>query len=131
VIGTSTNCHGTILHAFLWDNGSLIDLSSQVLPGSGFSFVEPVVINDRGEIEGNAFLPTGDMHAVVLKPDGDDSSPANVPAAFDNPASATAQAASKSMTAMRERGASTPLERVQIQMRQRYHLPGQPAAPRD
>lgn len=32
VIGTSTNCHGTVLHAFLWDNGSMIDLSSQVLP---------------------------------------------------------------------------------------------------
>jgi probable HAF family extracellular repeat protein len=50
LIGTSTDCHGTILHIFLWENGSMVDLSSQVPPESGFVLLEPVVINEVGEI---------------------------------------------------------------------------------
>jgi probable HAF family extracellular repeat protein len=69
-VGTSTDCQGTILHIFLWENGSLIDLSAQVLPGSGFAVVDPVSINDAGEIVGQGILPNGDVHAVVLRPNG-------------------------------------------------------------
>jgi probable HAF family extracellular repeat protein len=127
-IGTSTDCHGNILHAFLWDNGSMMDLSGQVLPGSGFAFIEPVVINERGEIAGNAVFPTGEMRAVILQPNGVSSgfvSETGVTPAFQT------RSMAMTMTARQERNASTPLERVRNNVRQRYHLPGQPVAPRD
>lgn len=131
VIGTSTDCHGTILHVFLWENGSIIDLSSQFLPGSGFSFVEPVVINDSGEIVGNGGLPNGDTHAVVLKPDGDCGGTCQVSAAETASDSASAGGNQRTITAFRESPAHSPLDRLRKQMRQRYHLPGQAPAPRD
>ena len=73
--GSSTDCQGTILHTFLWENGKMIDLSSQVLPGSGFAAVDPIAINDAGEIVGNGTLLTGENHVVVLKPCSNDCSP--------------------------------------------------------
>jgi len=121
-IGTSTDCHGTILHIFLWENGSMVDLSAQVLPGSGFAFVEPIAINDVGEIVGNGVLPNGDVHAVVLKP-CTTGCEAQV-AAGQNDAVATSQAVSNSKTAEQERTPSTTLERMRNQMRQHYRIPG-------
>lgn len=129
VIGTSTDCHGTILHTFLWERGSMIDLSEQVLPGSGFTFVEPVVINDRGEIVGNGGLPNGDVHAVVLKSDGDHAGKVSIPATASSTASVAAR--QNSATWLREAPALTPLDRFRSQMRQRYHLPRQPAPASD
>ena len=120
-IGTSTNCHGTILHIFLWENGSIIDLSSQVLPGSGFALLEPVVINEAGEIVANGVLPSGDVHAVVLKPCSEDCA-AQVASNVSN-ASAVNRAVGNSRTAVLERNASSPLERVRNQMRKPYTLP--------
>jgi probable HAF family extracellular repeat protein len=122
VVGTSTDCQGTILHAFLWDNGSMIDLSAQILPGSGFAFVEPVVINDRGEIVGNGVLPNGDTHAVVLKSDGDHAGTVGTRATASIPVSDAAR--QNSVTWLRELPAHTPLERFRSQMLLRYHLPG-------
>jgi probable HAF family extracellular repeat protein len=126
VVGTSTDCLGTILHTFLWENGSMIDLSAQVLPGSGFAFVEPVAINDRGEIVGNGTLTNGDVHAVLLKPDGpcDRDCEERIATGQNNAAPAN-QTASNSNTAIRERMPSTVLERLRNQIRQRYHMPGQ------
>ena len=121
-IGTSTDCHGTILHIFLWENGSMVDLSAQVLPGSGFAFVEPIAINDVGEIVGNGVLPNGDVHAVVLKP-CTTGCEAQV-AAGQNDAVATSQTVSNSKTVEQERTPSTTLERMRNQMRQYYRIPG-------
>jgi probable HAF family extracellular repeat protein len=124
VIGTSTDCRGTILHFFLWENGSMSDLGAQVLPGSDFAFIEPVVINDEGEIVGNGTLLNGNVHAVLLKPDGDcdgdcearaGAGQNNVRVAHQNP----------SNTATREKPSSTTLERLRKQMRQSYRLPSQ------
>ncbi len=124
-IGTSTNCHGTILHIFLWENGSMIDLSAQVLPGSGFVFIEPVVINDVGEIVGNGTLSNGDVHAVVLEPDGpcDSGCEARI-AAGQNNVAASNQTVGNSNTAVRERTPSTTLERLRSQIHRRYRVPG-------
>ena len=49
----------------------MVDLNSLVNPPSDTQLLEPSYINDRGEITGNAMLPNGDVHAVVLIPDGD------------------------------------------------------------
>jgi probable HAF family extracellular repeat protein len=129
VIGTSTDCQGTILHTFLWKNGSIIDLSAQVLPGSGFTFVEPVVINDRGEIVGNGGLPNGDVHAVVLKSDGNAAWKASIVETAR--ITVTSAAKQNSWTSVREAPVLNPRDRFRSQMRQRYHLPVQPAGPTD
>ena len=126
VVGTSTNCHGTVLHGFVWDNGVLTDLNPYI--GPDFAFVEPVVINDRGEILGNGLLTNGDVHAVVLKPDGDCNSACN--GQIQRTVAAEVQIVGGTRTAGYERTASTPLERLHNQMRQHYH-PAQPIPPRD
>ena len=122
VIGTSTDCHGTILHVFLWENGSMIDLSSQVLPGSDFVSLEPVVINEAGEIVANGVLSNGDVHAVLLQPcsDGCVKQVASAP----NHAAVTNQIIGSSHTAALERTPTSPLERARTQMRYQYHVPG-------
>jgi probable HAF family extracellular repeat protein len=130
-IGTTTDCPGTILHAFLWDNGSMIDLSGQVLPESGFSFLEPVIINDRGEIVGNGVLPNGDVHAVVLKSVGDCDAECEVSTTATASSNTGLTAKQNSLTSVREAPVMSPLDRFRSQIRQRYHLPGQPAVHSD
>lgn len=130
-VGNSSDCQGNILHAVLWENGSIIDLSAQVLPGSGFTLVEPFVINDRGDIEANAFLPNGNVHAVVLKPDGDCGGTCQATVAETASRSTGAVANQNTILALRESPAQSPLDRLRKQIRQHYHMPGQPAAPRD
>jgi len=125
VIGRSTDCHGTTLHVFLWENGSLIDLSSQVLPGSGFVSIDVIsVINDSGEIIGNGVLANGDVHAVILEPQSGATAPghAQVTATEKHAASAT-WPWSKSNTARFQSTPSTPLERMDNQMRYQYQFP--------
>ncbi|PYX68199.1 MAG: HAF repeat-containing protein [Acidobacteria bacterium] len=119
-IGTST-----VLHFFLWEDGSMVDLRAQVLPGSGFAFIEPVAINDVGEIVGDGILPNGDVHAVVLRPDGPcDAACQAITTAGPNRAAAGSGSLGNSNTSRRERKPSSPLERVRAQMRQGYRMPG-------
>ena len=83
--------HFRLPHAFLWENGSLIDISDQVLPGSGFVSVFLVVINDMGEIAAIGTLANGDVHAVILEPDGSAATPsqAEMTASHSHAATAT------------------------------------------
>jgi probable HAF family extracellular repeat protein len=69
--GTSTDCQGNVLHVFLWQNGSIVNLSALIQPGSDITFYDPVMINDRGEIAGNGITSDGNNHAVLLVPVGD------------------------------------------------------------
>jgi len=57
--------------AFLWENGDMVDLNALVQPSSDMVVAYPYQIDDRGEIVAGAMLPSGDVHAVVLVPDGD------------------------------------------------------------
>jgi probable HAF family extracellular repeat protein len=68
VIGTSTDCMGTTKHMFLWENGSMHDLTAMILPGSDIDVIEAWDMNDRGEIAAVGVLPNGDQHAVLLVP---------------------------------------------------------------
>jgi probable HAF family extracellular repeat protein len=64
-------CTTTNEHAFLWENGRMIDLNAFVSPASDLTLTEATFINDRGEISGFAMsLTTGDQHAFVLVPCG-------------------------------------------------------------
>ena len=71
VVGASGICHGS-LHAFLWENGGpMVDVNLLVSPNSVINVIYPWQINDRGEIAAQGILQNGDVHAVLLIPDGD------------------------------------------------------------
>ena len=128
-MGTSTDCHGNVLHLFLWENGSTVNLSALIRPGSDITLTDPVMINDRGEIAGTGVTSDGNLRAALLVPDGDcDSDCENRITASQNNASPA-----QNPMAMTQGSESqlTPIERIRSMMRQRHHLPGQPAAPRD
>ena len=75
-VGISSDCHGTVLHAYLWENGGpIVDLQSLVLPGSDLTVYENLSINDRGEIVAAGRLPNGaGTHAILLVPCDEKSS---------------------------------------------------------
>jgi hypothetical protein len=107
----------------------LVDLNSLVAPGSGLEMTESVGINDRGEISGIGVVANGDVHAFLLIP-CDEKHPGHCQdysmievAAPQTSASATISQGSESPT-----GTDNPLRN---RFGRGYHLPGQPAAPRD
>src|SRR5262249_24565849 len=57
VAGVSLPCHGIQGRAFLWENGSIVNLNDLVPPDTSFKLLFPMAINDRGEITGTADLP--------------------------------------------------------------------------
>jgi hypothetical protein len=85
-VGQSFACDGSIntLRAFLWEDGSIVDLNKLIPGSSQMQLVDPVSINDRGEIAGIALPPGCTLfedatcgHAFVLIPcseDGNDDS---------------------------------------------------------
>jgi|SRR5215471_13675835 len=67
VVGTSDSAGGFI-RGFLWENGTMFDLNTLVSPASNLNLFFPTIINDRGEIAGQAQLPNGDVRAFLLIP---------------------------------------------------------------
>jgi hypothetical protein len=108
----------------------MLDLNTLVLPGSGVTLFEATFINDRGDITAQGNLSNGDTHAFVLIPDGDCDGDCQERVERSQ---AEAELRRQSAPAITQRAESplTPIERLRSQMRQRYHIPGQPAAPRD
>jgi probable HAF family extracellular repeat protein len=127
IVGASTTCT-EFLRAFLWENGGpMVDLNTLIHPGSDLTVVAGSFINERGEIAGNALLPNGDQHAVLMIPDGDcdDDCEGRIAASQYNAAPAYYPA---TMT----QGSESPATRVdQLRNRfgSRYHTKDQPAAP--
>jgi probable HAF family extracellular repeat protein len=55
--------------AFIWRNGNeMADLNSLVEPASDLHIEFATGINERGEIAGTAFLPTGELRGIMLVP---------------------------------------------------------------
>jgi len=54
--------------AFLWENGSIVDLNTLIPPGSPLHLVYPDIINDEGEIAGDGVDASGKQHAFLLIP---------------------------------------------------------------
>lgn len=55
--------------AFLWRPGKkMVDINSLVTPASNMHIAFATGINDRGEIAGQAYLPTGELHGILLVP---------------------------------------------------------------
>jgi probable HAF family extracellular repeat protein len=136
IVGNSSDCV-VARHAFLWENGGpIVDLNSPIPSNSSLRLTNAENINERGEIAGVG-VPAGcqpaavDLcgHAFLLIPDGDCDSDCEGRIAASQNNVATAQ-----FSATMKQGSETlvgPLERFRNQMRQRYQLSGQPAAPRD
>ena len=90
----------------------MVDLNSLVHPPSDAQVFDTSYINQRGEITGNAILPNGDEHAVLLIPTGESRIAVRQPSAAIAPRP--------------KRPRLSPVERARTMMRQRFHLHGQP-----
>jgi probable HAF family extracellular repeat protein len=64
--------HAQAAHAFLWENGSMIDLNTFVPKGTDIKLNEVEQINDSGEMFGIGTLPDGNNRAFLLIPCDDD-----------------------------------------------------------
>jgi probable HAF family extracellular repeat protein len=129
VVGNSSDCV-TPLHGFLWENGGpMVDINLLISPSSDFEIFDTLNINDRGEITGDGLLPDGSARSFVLIPcdehhpgECDDYSMIEVPTQQNSSSASTKQGSEPQLS---------PVERVRSMLRQRYHIPGQPSAPRD
>jgi probable HAF family extracellular repeat protein len=89
-VGVSFGCDTFDQRAFLWENGTMIDLNTKTPPGFSLILASAVSINERGEIGGFG-LPSGcsDVdtcsHAFLLIPDGDDGDEATFQNDMVNP----------------------------------------------
>ena len=68
VVGYSFTCDFSTIDAFLWENGSIVDLNALTLPNSRLHVQFALFINDRGEIVGLGLRPNGNLHTVLLIP---------------------------------------------------------------
>jgi len=68
IVGKSESCDFSTARAFLWENGSMIDLNTVVPPGTLLRLGEANFINDQGVIAGQGGLPNGDQHSFLLIP---------------------------------------------------------------
>jgi probable HAF family extracellular repeat protein len=127
VVGISVSCDGNAAEAVLWENGQIINLNVFVPAGSGITLEDVEMINDRGELFGEAFLDNGDSRAFLLIPcdenhpniEGCDYNMAKVPAAAAQTTAAVRNASSRTL-------AQSLLRRMS-----RYHLPGRAFGPRN
>jgi probable HAF family extracellular repeat protein len=65
-------CTDPVEHAVLWESGKVYDLNLLATPSNDLTLSEATFINDRGEISGFGTLPSGDQHAFLLIPCGQD-----------------------------------------------------------
>ena len=68
IVGVSFACDSSVQHAFLWENGKIIDLNRLIPAGSDMQLQVANSINNRGEIVGVGVLPNGDGHGFLLVP---------------------------------------------------------------
>jgi probable HAF family extracellular repeat protein len=79
VIAVSVSCDGSNWRAFLWEEGSAVDLNTLIPADSSLELAYPLAINERGEI-GGIGVPRGVSpanfatlgHAFLLIPCGED-----------------------------------------------------------
>jgi probable HAF family extracellular repeat protein len=135
VVGNSSHCVTLLQTGFLWENGGpMVDVNTLISPPSDFVVYNTLAINDRGEIAGEGVFPNGENRACMLVPcDQDHPGECDDYSMIEVPTRQTS-ASKAEFPAPMTQGSETllsPVERLRNQMRQRYQIPGQPAAPRD
>jgi probable HAF family extracellular repeat protein len=142
IVGASRALDGNP-HAFLWENGGpMVDLNALIPSNSSLQLQFANYISDPGEIAGVGVpagcnsVNDGCGHAFVLIADGDcdDDCEGRIAQSQSSIAASQNQAALAQNPEVMKQGSETllsPIERFRSMMRQRYHLPGQPAALRD
>jgi probable HAF family extracellular repeat protein len=68
IVGHSFPCGFSFHEAFLWENGSIVNLNTLISPRSAFHLFLPASISNQGEIGVFGLLPNGDQHALLLIP---------------------------------------------------------------
>jgi probable HAF family extracellular repeat protein len=72
VVGDSMPCDFSAVTAFLWENGSIVDLNTLVPSSTPFYVFTASFISDRGKIAAFGSLANGDQHALLLVPCDED-----------------------------------------------------------
>lgn len=68
VVGESTRLGGTTNHAFVYRDGTMVDLNSYISANSGWTLIETArTINDSGQIVGQGTI-NGETHAYLMTP---------------------------------------------------------------
>lgn len=126
VVGISlpAPCDFSVAHAFLWEQGSMVDLNTLISPDSGLQLVYAEAINDAGEIVGIGVPPgvsPADVetlgHAYVLIPQDD------VCDAQPDLAKSLSQGVKGGMSAEAKTGTATMLRRLHTLQSKRYLWP--------
>ena len=102
ILGYSTPfCNSETYHPVLWENGAMYDVRALIVPGSDITLGDLLEINDRGEIVGFGLTPSGDLHTVVLVPQGDcdDACEARIADSHINPAAVPVRAMTSGLKA--------------------------------
>ena len=129
IVGDWGICGGTN-YGFLWENGGpIVDLQTLVLPGSDVTISETNYINDAGEISGFGTDSNGDTRAIVLIPcdekhpgECEDNSLIEAP---------TQQTISSPAINQRSESLADTVNPMRNRFGRGFHLPGQPAEPRN
>lgn len=66
IVGFATNISGSPQAAFLWNDGTMVDLTATYGSAFNFSFLSAEGINDRGDIVGWGLAANGQTHAYLL-----------------------------------------------------------------
>jgi probable HAF family extracellular repeat protein len=129
IVGDSGNC-SSFNRGFLWENGGpMVDLQTLVLPGSDVTIVETNYINDAGEISGFGTNSNGDTRGLLLIPCDEKHH-----GVCEDDSMIEGASRQTSAPAAIDQGSESPAD-TSNPLRNRFgrgfHLPGQPAAPRD
>jgi probable HAF family extracellular repeat protein len=123
-VNPDDSCEGPIYHSFLWENGSMVDLQTLVLPGSGVTLscancgAGAFNINDRGEITGQGALSNGDTRAFLLIPCDENH------AGIEGCDYSLVDAAAVPQSAVRQLVPGGTQYPSQLRRTNRYHIPG-------
>ena len=129
IVGVSL-INSTTRAGFLWENGGpMVDLNSLVIPGSGLTALNAASINERGEIVGQGQLANGDVHAYLLIP-CDEKHPGECED-YSMIEVATPQASGPARMSQGSESLAGTDNPLRNRLGRGYHIPGQPAAPRD
>jgi probable HAF family extracellular repeat protein len=131
--GVSVSCDGNTWHAFLWENGSMVDLNTLIPPNSSLTLVYTMAVNDRGEIAGLGVPPgvptaLSDLgHAFVLIPCDENHADNECEDEGEGTAVARGETSQRPNVVLPE----NVRRMLQQQLGSRYHFPGRAFGPRN